>query len=137
LTSLTQLNLSSNFITTLDLSTLSNLAVLNLVDNQLTSFDAAGLSSLTTLYLESSDEIGGNQLTTSANNSILDQLNSNGVNGGTFVSINGRTSAGTADYNSLVSRGWNLLGLDLVSIAEVPADFPTGVSIIGIRGNYE
>lgn len=133
LESLTQLNLSSNSITTLDLSSLSNLTVLNLVDNQLTSFDTTGLSSLTTLYLESSDEIGGNQLTTSANNSILDQLNSNNLNGGTFVSINGRTSTGTADYNSLISKGWNLLGLDLITI--IP-EIPAGVATIGIRGNY-
>jgi Leucine-rich repeat (LRR) protein len=52
---------------------------------------------------------------TPSNNSILDQLNANGVENGNFFTINGRTSAGTADYDALIAKGWNLLGLDLAS----------------------
>jgi hypothetical protein len=59
---------------------------------------------------------GGNPLSASANDSILDQLEANGLEGGNFYTTGGRTSAGTADYDTLISRGWTIEGADLVSV---------------------
>ena len=115
LTSLYQLGLGHNQITSLDGFIFpTSLTFLNLIGNNLTSLDVSPMVSLTNLYLANSYGIGGNPMTAVSNNSILDQLNANGVENGNFFTINGRTSAGTADYDSLVGKGWNLLGLDLI-----------------------
>jgi len=113
LTSLTILLLSQNQLTSFDGTGLTSLTSLNLIDNQLTSLDVSPMVSLTNLYLTNSYGIGGNPMTAASNNSILDQLNANGVENGTFFTINGRTSAGTADYDALIAKGWTLSGLDL------------------------
>jgi hypothetical protein len=75
----------------------------------LTSVDVSGLSSLT--YLNLND----NPIIASANDSILDQLEANGLTDGSFITTGGRTSAGTGDYDTLISRGWTIEGADLVS----------------------
>jgi Leucine-rich repeat (LRR) protein len=75
----------------------------------LTSVDVSGLSSLT--YLNLND----NPIIASENDSILDQLEANGLTDGSFITIGGRTAAGTADYDTLISRGWTIEGADLVS----------------------
>ena len=110
---LTELNLTNNPITTFTSSGMSNLTILVLTGNQLTSLNISGLTNLNELYIANLAFGPSNNITTSINNSILDVLNSNNVNGGTFRSLNGRTSIGTADYNSLISRGWTLTGVDL------------------------
>jgi Leucine-rich repeat (LRR) protein len=138
LTSLTFLELQNNQLTSFDGTDLTSLTYLYLRNNQLTSFDGTGLSSLTelilfgnlltsldvspmvsleSLYLADSYGTLTNPMTPESNDSILSQLNTNGVEGdnGGFYTINGRTSAGTADYDALVAKGWNLLGLDLAS----------------------
>ena len=131
---ITYLHLSDNQLTSFDGTDLTGLTTLYLQDNQLTSFDGTGLTSLITLGLKGNqltsldvspmvslqnlflvDPYGTltNPMTAASNNSILSQLDDNGVENGTFFTINGRTSDGTADYDALVGKGWNLLGLDL------------------------
>jgi Leucine-rich repeat (LRR) protein len=88
---------------------LSSLTYLELGTNQLTSLDVTGLSGLIELYLSN------NPLTPSSNNQILNQLNQNGLSGGYFQSINGRTSASNVYYDNLLNNlGWTLEGLDLI-----------------------
>jgi hypothetical protein len=84
---------------------------------------------MSSLHLEDNNHNIYNPITTSINNSILNKLNSNNIDDGIFRSINGRTSIGTADYNSLISRGWTLMGLDLIT---PPTPVPTQV---GVRFN--
>ena len=137
LSSLTKLELSSNQLTSFDGTGLSaSLKSLELASNQLTSFDGTDLSGLLNLILcgnqltsvdvstmvllrnfQLSDSYGTltNPMTAVSNDSILSQLNTNGVVSGNFITVNGRTSTGTADYNALIGDGWNLLGLDLVA----------------------
>ena len=123
---LTELNLTNNPITTFTSSGMSNLTILVLTGNQLTSLNISGLTNLNELYIANLAFGPSNNITTSINNSILDVLNSNNVNGGTFRSLNGRTSIGTADYNSLISRGWTLTGVDLTY---QPTTFKTSKSV--------
>ena len=106
------LDLSDNQFTSFDGTGLSSLTDLILHSNQLTSFDGTGLTSL--IYLELfNDKYGSNPMTPELNNSILSQLDDNGLSNGQFSTINGRTSDGTADYDALVAKGWTLSGLDL------------------------
>jgi len=126
LSSLTILGLQYNQLTSINLTGLTSLVNLGLKGNQLTSLDISGLANLNALY------ISENPITRSINDSILDVLNSNSVNGGTLMSENGRTSAGTADYNSLISRGWSLTGVDLPLTPPTPTPPPR----LGIRGNW-
>ena len=140
LTSLTYLDLGDNQLTTIDVSSLTNLTELQLQNNQLTSFDGTGftslvylslmgnqltsldvspMTSLANLYLADSYGTLTNPITPSANDSILNQLVINNLSGGgkggpMFSSANGRTATSNVDYNTLLDRGWNLLGLDLV-----------------------
>ena len=107
LTGLTSLGLQNNQITSFDGTDLISLTGLYLEGNQLTSFDGTGLTSLTSLGL------GNNQITSSSNNQILNLLDQYGLENGEFYTTGGRTSAGTADYDALIAKGWNLLGLDL------------------------
>jgi hypothetical protein len=65
-----------------------------------------------------------NPLTPEANDSILDTLELNGLENGEFYTSNGRTVAGTSDYNTLISRNWTIQGADLIS---------TGGRRVGIR----
>jgi Leucine-rich repeat (LRR) protein len=132
---ITQLNLSNNQLTSFDGTDLSGLTTLNLYGNQLTSFDGTDLSgltdlflainqltsldvlpmiSLTDLYLTDPYGLNGNPMTATANNTILSGLVTNGLASGNFYTSGGRTAAGTADYDTLIGEGWNLLGLDLV-----------------------
>ena len=108
--SLTSLALSYNQLTSFDGTGLSSLTSLHLRDNQLTSLDVTGLSSLIELNLYE------NPVTPSVNNQILYQLNQNGLSGGYFASINGRTSASNTDYDNLVSLGWGFEFLDLIAV---------------------
>jgi len=133
LTSLTNLSLYSNQLTSLEGFILpTSLINLGLVNNQLTSFDGTGLTSLTQLYLDSNQltsfdgtglssltylDLQNNQLTSSSNNQILNQLNQNGLSGGEFTSVNGRTSASNTDYDNLLNNlGWTFYGLDLIIV---------------------
>jgi hypothetical protein len=113
LSSLTDLGFQDNYqLTTFIGGDMGLIKVLNFGGwgvTTLTSVDVSGLSSLTTLDLRN------NPLIASANDSILDQLEANGLADGTFITIGGRTSAGTGDYDTLISRGWTIEGADLVS----------------------
>ena len=100
-------------ITTLesfDGGNMSGLTFLNISYNQLTSFNGTGLTSLTYLDLN-----GNLTITPQINDSILAQLVSNGLEGGQFYSANGRTAAGTTDYDTLINRGWTIGGLGIPS----------------------
>ena len=115
LTSLTNLNLYNNQLTSLvGFIFPTSLTTLQLGNNQLTSFDATGLPNLVGLVLIS------NPLTPSVNNQILNQLNQNGLSGGYFESNNGRSSASIADYNNLVSLGWEFSGLQIIDTTTPP-----------------
>jgi Leucine-rich repeat (LRR) protein len=103
------LYLYNNQLTSFDGTGLSSLTALSLSSNQLTSFDGTGLSGLTNLNL------AGNSLDASDNDSILAQLDDNGVENGFFFGtydVNDetqallRTSGSNSDYNSLISKGW-------------------------------
>ena len=123
LTSLTNLNLYNNQLTSLvGFIFPTSLTTLQLGNNQLTSFDATGLPNLVGLVLTS------NPLTPSVNNQILNQLNQNGLSGGYFESNNGRSSASIADYNNLVSLGWEFSGLQIIDTT-TPPTFITSKSI--------
>jgi hypothetical protein len=111
LTSLTDLNLNSNE----ELTSITNLPLtlvsLNLVGSPITSIDISGMNSLTSLYL--ADAYGTNALVTSTNNdSILAQLDSSNISDGTFITSNGRTSAGNVSYDNLINKGWNIMGAE-------------------------
>jgi hypothetical protein len=113
LSGLNYLDLGNNQLTSFNGTGLSGLNYLVLFGNLLTSLDVSPMVSLTNLYLADAYGTLTNPMTAVSNNSILDQLNANGVENGQFFTINGRTSAGTADYDALVGKGWNLIGLDL------------------------
>ena len=136
LSSLIGLYLSNNQLTSFDGTGLTSLTTLNLIDNQLTSLDVSPMTSLQTLYLADAYGTLTNPMTAASNNSILSQLDNNGVENGEFYTINGRTSAGTADYDALIAKGWNLLGLDLMettttTTTEAP---PSGNGKLRIKG---
>ena len=114
LTSLTGLNLAVNELTTFDGTDLSSLTTLDLAGNLLTGLDVSPMTSLTNLYFVGKEY--GNPLTSAANDSILNQLEANGLENGVFETINWRTNAGTDDFNTLISRGWTIEGADLVSV---------------------
>jgi len=150
LSDLNSLFLDGNSLTSFDGTGLSALNNLTLAGNPLTSFiggdmgqvsgldfngwdittltsvDISGLSNLRFLDLQDN-----NQLTPTINNSILSTLVSNGLvfDGGKipyhFYASGGRTQAGTSDYNTLISRGWSLSGLDVV----IPPTFITSKSV--------
>jgi hypothetical protein len=101
---------SLNTLETFDGGNMTALTQLILNYNQLTSFDGTGLSSLGFLSLVE------NQLTPQVNNSILNQLALNGLENGEFYTSGGRTAAGTASYDTLISRNWYIEGADLVPI---------------------
>ena len=132
LTSLTSLNLGGNGLTSFNGTGLSGLTTVDLSANMITSFDGTDLTSLTQLYLAGNlltgldvspmtsltslilnDKEGANPLTSAANNSILDQLVANGLENGNFSTINWRTDKGTADFNTLINRGWEIKGANL------------------------
>jgi hypothetical protein len=128
------LDLQSNQLTEFDGTGLSSLTNLGLKSNQLTEFDGTGLTSLTELYLGSNQlttlgisnmdylqnlYVNDNLLTASVNNSLLAKLAANELsndwNYGQFYTTGGRTSAGTDDYDYLITNGWVIEGADLVS----------------------
>ena len=113
--SLTTLELANNQLTSFDGTDLSGLVNLILCGNQLTSVDVSTMVLLRNFQLSDSYGTLTNPITAVSNDSILSQLNTNGVVSGNFITVNGRTSTGTADYNALIGDGWNLLGLDLVA----------------------
>jgi Leucine-rich repeat (LRR) protein len=135
LSSLTELDLGNNQLTEFDGTPLTSLIYLDLKSNQLSEFDGTGLSSLTglnlgtnqltTLGISNMDYlqylfVDSNLLTPSVNNSLLVKLAANELsndwNYGQFYTTGGRTSAGTGDYDTLISRGWTIEGADLVSV---------------------
>jgi hypothetical protein len=115
LTSLTILYLQNNQITSFDGTDLTSLQQLSLTNNLLTSLDVSPMTLLNNLHLADPYGLQGNPMTATANNNVLTALVANGVTGGNFSTANGRTSAGTADYNTLIADGWNLVGLDLIT----------------------
>jgi len=117
LSSLIFLELPSNQLISLDGTGLSSLTDLSLQDNLLTSLDVSPLVNLHYLRLYTMGEKGEptltNPITPSSNNQILFDLAQHSINGGQFISTNGRTSASNADYDNLVNNlGWSLSGLD-------------------------
>ncbi len=135
LSALTILDLSSNQLTSFTGTGLSSLTYLYLSDNPLTSFTGTGLSSLTYLdlynhQLTSLDitnltglqylYFNGDFVTPSTNNSLLAQLAANELandwDSGEFYTTGGRTSAGTADYDYLITNNWVVDGADLVPV---------------------
>jgi Leucine-rich repeat (LRR) protein len=129
LTSLTHLNLNNNQLTSLDVSSLTSLTILTLGGNQLTSLDVSSLTGLTTLWLVDIMWGGTNPITPEANNSILAQLDENGLSMGNFATTGGRTSAGTADYNSLIGKMWTIQGADLPLTTTFITAKPVGQNI--------
>jgi hypothetical protein len=108
------INLVNNQLTSFNGTGLTSLQYLTLGGNQLTSLDVSSLTSLTGLHLVDMMFGGTNPMTPEANNSILNQLDENGLSMGNFATTGGRTSAGTSDYNSLIGKMWTLSGLDLM-----------------------
>lgn len=92
-------------ITTLesfDGGNMTGLIGLALSYNQLTSIDVSVLPALTELYTFN------NLLDSSDNNSILAQLDTNGLSNGYFNSSGGRTSASDTNYNNLIGKSWTI-----------------------------
>ena len=139
LTNLTELSFQSSQLTSFssnDYILPSNLTILDLASNNLSSFDGSGFPTsitrldlntnlLTSVNISSLINLnnlelaywgeGVSQMTPSANNQILQQLNQHGVSNGYFGSANGRTSASNVDYDNLLNNlTWSLSGLDLV-----------------------
>jgi hypothetical protein len=112
LTSLTELYLYSNQLTEFDGTDLSSLTYLDLNSNQLTTLDISNMDYLQNLY------VNDNLLTASVNNSLLTKLAanelSNGWTYGEFYTTGGRTSAGTDDYDYLITNSWDISGADLL-----------------------
>jgi Leucine-rich repeat (LRR) protein len=92
---------------------LSSLTELYLAGNQLTSLDVSAMTSLNLLSLNDSKNGISNPITATANNNILAQLVVNGITDGIFKTTGGRTSAGTAAYDTLILTGWAIEGADL------------------------
>ena len=114
LTSLHTLGLGNNQLTSFDGTDLTSLQQLSLANNLLTSLDVSPMSLLKNLHLADPYGLQGNPMTAAANDTIMSQFVTNGLTNGTFSTDNGRTSDGTADYNTLIAEGWNLVGLELV-----------------------
>jgi hypothetical protein len=113
---ITHLDFPNWNITTLesfDGTGLSSLTELYLAGNQLKSLDVSAMTSLNSLSLNDSKNGTSNPITATANNNILAQLVVNGITGGTFKTTGGRTSAGTAAYDTLITNGWTIEGADL------------------------
>ena len=143
LSGLTQLNLlelSHNYLSSINVSGLTSLAHLNLILNRLTTIDVSGLTNLVDLLL-----LYNVSITSSVNDQILQQLDQNGAVGdtsanksyfpsnGVFSSNGGRTSAGNTSFNNLISKNWDLDGVDLVTTPSPIA----GQAKIGIQGNWQ
>jgi Leucine-rich repeat (LRR) protein len=128
---ITDLNLSLNLLTSIDLSGLNSLTSLGLTDNLLTSIDVSGLSNLTSLNVNVnsltslditnlSSLIGlgasNNQLTSQAVDDILVNLDDFGLSGSYSVNLAGIPgtgnaipgAAGFAAKTSLEGKGWTV-----------------------------
>jgi Leucine-rich repeat (LRR) protein len=119
LTSLTTLSLQNNQLTSIDVSALTNLTRLELSNNQLTSIDVSPLTNLNNLF------VNNNLLDSADNDLILSQLVANGRNNGNATTSGGRTSAGTNDFMTLQSRGWNLQGFNDNTTTTTTTSAPT------------
>lgn len=124
LSGLTGVNLGGNQLTSFNGTGFSSLTDLQLYNNQLTSFNGTGLPSnviridlsfnqLTSFNASpftSLNELGiyNNPLDSADNDSILAQLDDNGVENGNFQSSGGRTSASDTNYNNLIGKGWGI-----------------------------
>jgi hypothetical protein len=119
LTSLTNLDLSGNQLTSFDGTSLTSLTILVLVNNLLTSIDVSPMVNLISLFLADVYGLNGNPMTATANNAILAAFVSHIGNTGSekkYISTTGgRTSAGTADYNTLINDGYGLIGFELAT----------------------
>jgi Leucine-rich repeat (LRR) protein len=117
LTSLTVLSLDNNQITSFDGTDLTSLIELILVNNLLTSIDVSPMVALFNLFLADVYGLNGNPMTATANNAILAAFVSHIGNTEStkkyIFTTGGRTSAGTADYNTLINDGYDLIGFDL------------------------
>jgi Leucine-rich repeat (LRR) protein len=128
LTSLTNLILINNQIASFDGTDLTSLVNINLIDNLLTSIDVSPMVALTNLFLADIYGLKGNPMTATANNNVLSALVANGAGPGNFATSGGRTSAGTANYDTLNADGWKLYGLELTTPP------PSGNGKLRVRG---
>jgi len=107
LNSLTSLNLNRNNLTALDFSGLSNLTSFTVGDNSLTSLDITNLTLL--IYLGAFN----NQLTSQAVDDILVNLDDFGLSGSYSIDLTGTGNAapgaaGLAAKTSLEGKGWTV-----------------------------
>jgi len=142
---ITTLDLSGNQLTSFDGRGLSSVTLLDLKDNPLTTFIGGDLQLLSKIDLRGRGFLSGWNITTlesiditdmdnlqylyvednrsinnkSVNNSLLAKLAANELandwDSGEFFTGGGRTSAGTTDYDYLISNSWNISGADSVS----------------------
>jgi hypothetical protein len=99
------LNLSDNYLPSINVSGLTSLAHINLIRNRLSTINVSGLTNLVELLL-----LYNPSITSSVNDQILQQLDQNGAVGDNkkFWSNSGRTSASNTSFNNLSSRNWVL-----------------------------
>ena len=105
-------------LTSFDGTDLSSLTYLVLQGNLLTSLDVSPLVVLSYLRLHQSgwrEATLTNPITPLSNNQILFDLSQHSISNGQFISTGGRTSASNTNYDNLVSLGWSLGGLDLIT----------------------
>lgn len=136
LTSLTDLYLARNQFTSFDGTGLTSLINLHFYDNQLTSLDVSPMINLSGLYLAGPYGLQNNPMTPTSNDSILSQLVSNNNTSAeyySFYTTGGRTTNSTSDYNTLIERNWTLLGLEPVVEAPTPPPASTRIGKLGIR----
>ena len=120
---------SSNLISTSNLSQASSLGVLFLNSNQLSDIDVTGNTGLARLWLQDNDlttidisnntalidlRLGGNNLSTAELDNIINQLDANGLTGGTLQIANQTggqliSLASQPAYDNLVNiKGWTI-----------------------------
>lgn len=121
LSSLQRLLMGNNQLTSFNSTDLNNVYQIVIDNNQLTSLNVSNLNLLNSLTMYSS-KTGGNPMTPSANDTIINKFLQNAIannfSAGYFESIGGRTSASSSAYNSLIGYPYNFTfqgNLDLVT----------------------
>jgi len=127
-TGLESINFSDNSLSTFSMSgSFPNLTIISITRNELTSIDISNLTDLISFYINSNPltdinivsninlkfvGIGNAELSESAVNNILIQLDNNGLtNGGVGLSYGGNaapTGAGITAKNNLISKSWTV-----------------------------
>jgi hypothetical protein len=127
---ITQMNLSGMNIDSFNGShpDLSGLTRLSIVTNSITSLDVSSLTNLDTLFI--AGPYGGDTedaMTPQSNTDILLQLNVNGLQNGTFTTNGGRVTSQASEsaYLSLINKGWTLLGLIVSTTTTTTTEAPT------------